>query len=88
MEDKILYWLDDGNDIMIPYRYLSKAKQGLKAFKRMGFNLSPEVWQFVGYYENHGFTKKQLKDLNMVGYIPAYFMPSIERREVTNELWI
>tara|TARA_R100001129_G_C5193995_1_gene211658 strand:+ start:35 stop:292 length:258 start_codon:yes stop_codon:yes gene_type:complete len=82
MKDKIIYWLNDGNDIMIPYRYLSKARQALKAFKRMGFNLSPEVWQYAGYYEWHGFTEKELKDLNMSGYIPAYFMPSIARAEL------
>tara|TARA_R100000152_G_C6757775_1_gene181632 strand:- start:900 stop:1154 length:255 start_codon:yes stop_codon:yes gene_type:complete len=82
MKDKIIYWLNDDNDIMIPYRYLSKARQGLKAFKRMGFNLYPEIWEYVGHYENHGFTKKELKELNMSGYIPAYFMPCVERKEV------
>tara|TARA_A100001518_G_C1155240_1_gene12209 strand:+ start:187 stop:429 length:243 start_codon:yes stop_codon:yes gene_type:complete len=74
MKDKIIYWLDDGVD-MIPL--FTKPK-----VIRNNCQLKKEKWQYVGYYENHGFTKKELKDLNMTGYIPAGFVPVIKRTEV------
>ena len=80
-KDKMLYWVDnqigcqDGLyeiEVLKPFRYFSQAKRFLESKNRRdkGYNMFWETWVHVGYYENHGFTKKELKDLNLYNYVP------------------
>jgi hypothetical protein len=80
-EDKIIYWVDnqigyqDGLyeiEEMKPFRYFSQAKRFLEAKNRRynGWNLFWESWVYVGYYEYHGFTKKELKEFRLINYVP------------------
>ena len=79
--DKTIYWVDnqigcqDGLceiEEMKPFRYFSQAKRFLEAKNRRdnGWGMFEEIWVYVGYYENHGFTKKELKEFRLTNYVP------------------
>jgi hypothetical protein len=86
-KDKILYWVYNPIiEEMKPFSYFSQAKRFLQAKNRKnnGWNIYEEIWVHVGYYENHGFTKKELKEFKLINYVPNLATYNISLKKGVN----